>query len=105
MPPSLEAYDEVVDHLPVKPVATKMNRVPVVSSLQLEDDQKHDFVLRYFRAYIADLCEQFKGGHPGYVKLARRLTPLTDSMQVSNGHGCHWHCAVPLCHEVFSKEL
>ena len=65
MPPSLEAYEEVVDHLPVKPVATKVNRVPAVSNLQLEDDQKHDFVLRYFRAYIADLCEQFKGGHPG----------------------------------------
>lgn len=26
---------------------------------------KTDFVLRAFRCLIADLCEQFKGGHPG----------------------------------------
>lgn len=72
MSPSLEAYDEVVDHLPVKPIATKINQVSAVSNLQLEDEHKHDLVLRYFRAYIADLCEQFKGGHPGFVTLATK---------------------------------
>jgi hypothetical protein len=27
--------------------------------------QEHDSVLRTFRLLIADLCQQFKGGHPG----------------------------------------
>ena len=33
----------------------------------LKDADKTDYVLRTFRCLIADLCEQFKGGHPGYV--------------------------------------
>lgn len=28
---------------------------------------KHDIVLKTFRILIADLCQQFNGGHPGYV--------------------------------------
>lgn len=28
---------------------------------------EHDHVLKTFRLLVADLCEQFKGGHPGYV--------------------------------------
>jgi hypothetical protein len=27
--------------------------------------QEHDLVLKTFRLLIADLCQQFKGGHPG----------------------------------------
>jgi dihydroxyacetone synthase len=27
----------------------------------------HDLVLKTFRLLIADLCQQFSGGHPGYV--------------------------------------
>lgn len=27
----------------------------------------HDHVLKTFRLLIADLCQQFGGGHPGYV--------------------------------------
>jgi dihydroxyacetone synthase len=27
----------------------------------------HDLVLKTFRLLIADLCQQFGGGHPGYV--------------------------------------
>jgi dihydroxyacetone synthase len=41
--------------------------VPGIAAMQLDDADKHDMVLKYFRAFIADLCEQFKGGHPGYV--------------------------------------
>lgn len=26
---------------------------------------KHDIVLKTFRILIADLCQQFNGGHPG----------------------------------------
>ena len=28
---------------------------------------EQDLVLKTFRLLIADLCQQFKGGHPGYV--------------------------------------
>lgn len=65
MAPTLEYYDEVSHDLPIKPVAAKVNGVPAVAAVQLEDSEKHDLVLRYFRAYIADLCQQFNGGHPG----------------------------------------
>lgn len=27
--------------------------------------QEHDIVLKTFRLLIADLCQQFNGGHPG----------------------------------------
>lgn len=30
-----------------------------------EDGQTIDLVLRQFRCLIADLCQQFNGGHPG----------------------------------------
>lgn len=36
-----------------------------IADLPLESKETHDHVLGVFRAYIADLCEQFKGGHPG----------------------------------------
>ena len=29
------------------------------------DKDKHDIVLKTFRILIADLCQQFNGGHPG----------------------------------------
>ncbi|EON62588.1 hypothetical protein W97_01812 [Coniosporium apollinis CBS 100218] len=65
MSPSLEFYEDVARSLPVKPIAAEINGVTSILGLQLEEADKHDLVLRYFRAFIADLCEQFKGGHPG----------------------------------------
>jgi dihydroxyacetone synthase len=65
MSPSLEFYEKVHEDLPVKPVVTKVNGVGAVAAVQLEGIEKSDLVLRYFRAYIADLCQQFNGGHPG----------------------------------------
>lgn len=41
------------------------NKTANTSSLHVEDGEKIDFVLRTFRCLIADLCEQFSGGHPG----------------------------------------
>lgn len=32
---------------------------------RLTDEQDH--VLKSFRLLIADLCQQFNGGHPGYI--------------------------------------
>jgi dihydroxyacetone synthase len=68
MSPSLEFYDKVSEGLPIKPLAAKVNGIPGVAAVQLQDIEKADLVLRYFRAYIADLCQQFNGGHPGYVE-------------------------------------
>jgi dihydroxyacetone synthase len=36
-----------------------------IKSLQNEDRDTIDLVLRQFRCLIADLCQQFNGGHPG----------------------------------------
>ena len=67
MSPSLELYENVQDELPVEPVVTKINSVPGVAAVELKDIEKSETVLKYFRAYIADLCQQFNGGHPGRV--------------------------------------
>lgn len=34
-----------------------------------EDGETIDLVLRQFRCLIADLCQQFNGGHPGQVDM------------------------------------
>jgi dihydroxyacetone synthase len=39
--------------------------VDAVARVELEGTEMNDLVLRTFRCLIADLCEQFKGGHPG----------------------------------------
>ena len=35
------------------------------AKLEQADKDKHDIVLTTFRILIADLCQQFNGGHPG----------------------------------------
>lgn len=46
-------------------ILTKETAINSTSILKLSQDSQHDLVLRTFRCLIADLCEQFKGGHPG----------------------------------------
>ena len=41
--------------------------VPSALPLVQELSKDHDLVLKTFRLLIADLCQQFSGGHPGYV--------------------------------------
>ena len=65
MSPSLEFYDKVSNDLPIKPVANEIHDVTGIAAVELDQSDKHDLVLKYFRAYIADLCQQFNGGHPG----------------------------------------
>lgn len=43
---------------------------------KLSDEQDH--VLKSFRLLIADLCQQFNGGHPGYVVLVCLTGRRTD---------------------------
>jgi dihydroxyacetone synthase len=73
------------------------------SLAKLTSDQEH--VLKTFRLLIADLCQQFKGGHPGGAigmaaigvalwKYVMRYAPHTpnyfnrDRFVLSNGHTC-----------------
>lgn len=53
----------------VSPAAQKIvngnNKNGVATKPKVDELAKTDFVLRAFRCLIADLCEQFKGGHPG----------------------------------------
>lgn len=67
MAPSLEVNDVATEGLPLKAATTQINGVPAVSNLEMEGSEKHDRVLKVFRAFIGDLCQQFNGGHPGYV--------------------------------------
>ncbi|ORY72082.1 transketolase [Pseudomassariella vexata] len=79
----------------------------VVSARELVEAEKdsHDIVLKTFRLLIADLCQQFKGGHPGgsigmaaigvaLWKYTMRYAPHTpsyfnrDRFVLSNGHTC-----------------
>lgn len=41
----------------------------VVATFKKDDGPKVDLVLNQFRCLIADLCQQFNGGHPGYYPL------------------------------------
>lgn len=51
----------------------KLNQLPkgngatdsALKDLKFEGKELNDHVLKTFRCLIADLCEQFKGGHPG----------------------------------------
>ncbi|GAW14679.1 hypothetical protein ANO14919_040820 [Xylariales sp. No.14919] len=69
------------------------------------DAERSNRVLRTFRCLIADLCEQFKGGHPGSAmgmaamgialwKYVMRYSPTNpnyfnrDRFVLSNGHAC-----------------
>lgn len=65
MAPSLENYEDATSGIPVKVLGTQIDGTNGAATLQLEEADKHDQVLRVFRCLIADLCEQFKGGHPG----------------------------------------
>lgn len=42
------------------------------------DKEMIDLVLRQFRCLIADLCQQFNGGHPGYVQSERGRLIVTN---------------------------
>ena len=52
------ALNQETRESPVK-VSTDVNR------FNKDDSHTIDLVLRQFRCLIADLCQQFNGGHPG----------------------------------------
>lgn len=55
-----------VSQLPLKVVSPEKKGNGLVN-LELGAGDQNDKVLKTFRCLIADLCEQFKGGHPGQV--------------------------------------
>lgn len=64
MAPTLELNERAsVDKVLVK--SLPKNGSTSTARLELESSEKHDRVLKVFRAFIADLCQQFNGGHPG----------------------------------------
>ena len=65
MAPSFEEVEYAVSTLPLNTTSKQTNGVKAIESLKFQYDEKHDLVLRVYRCLIADLCEQFKGGHPG----------------------------------------
>lgn len=59
---------EVPSSLPSKSKTQLSSKIRVSDELihvKFEDAALNDRVLKTFRCLIADLCEQFKGGHPG----------------------------------------
>jgi len=62
MAPSLE---ETISCLPIHTKSADVSGTKAIRSLDLDESSQHDLVLKVFRAYIADLCQQFNGGHPG----------------------------------------
>ena len=45
----------------------------VVKLIKNDDAETIDLALRQFRCLIADLCQQFSGGHPGFCLLNARV--------------------------------
>ncbi|KEY72943.1 hypothetical protein S7711_07906 [Stachybotrys chartarum IBT 7711] len=107
MAPSLEAMEDSTAGLPLKPNLTKINGVAAVSTLELDRASQHDKVLKVFRAFVADLCQQYGGGHPGSAmgmaaigialyKYVMKYSPRNcnyfnrDRFVLSNGHACLW---------------
>lgn len=69
MPSLEERKKEESESLPVTVVLNGHDKNGNGLKIVADDTQKHDLVLKVFRCLIADLCEQFKGGHPGYVNV------------------------------------
>jgi dihydroxyacetone synthase len=67
MAPSVAEVEYAVSELPIDTTSKQINGAKAIAKLKLQEDEKHDLVLRVYRCLIADLCEQFNGGHPGYA--------------------------------------
>jgi dihydroxyacetone synthase len=69
---SLEEVEDTISAQPVKRTSEKTQVMKALETLKLQEDDKHEFVLKVYRCLIADLCEQYKGGHPGYARYSKR---------------------------------
>jgi hypothetical protein len=105
MAPSRVDIEIPNDGLVTKRIATKVAPTTNVKSISLGGPDKTDLVLRVFRCLVADLCEQFKGGHPGYVQSENGTgVSYSNIVKRRHGHGGDWGLAVEVCYEVFSQQ-
>ncbi|OOO09285.1 transketolase [Aspergillus oryzae] len=106
MAPTLELLEEPAGNLPVKAVSAIRNGNSA-DDLKLESPEKHQRVMNVFRAFIADICQQYGEGHAGSPmgmaaigialwKYVMKYSPNNcnyfnrDRFVLSNGHACLW---------------
>lgn len=65
MAPALELLERPIESLSTKVVSSIGNGVSSGSKQGYESPEKHERVMSVFRAFIADLCQQFGEGHAG----------------------------------------
>ncbi|CAG8188138.1 unnamed protein product [Penicillium nalgiovense] len=105
MAPALELLEKPAQYLPVKAVSAIGKGD--AAGLRLESPEKHERVMNVFRAFIADLCQQYGEGHAGspmgmvaigisLYKYVMKYSPNNcnyfnrDRFVLSNGHACLW---------------
>ncbi|KAJ5197143.1 hypothetical protein N7449_007622 [Penicillium cf. viridicatum] len=105
MAPSLELLEKPAQYLPVKAVSAIGNED--ADGLRLASPERHERVMNVFRAFIADLCQQYGEGHAGspmgmaaigisLYKYVMKYSPNNcnyfnrDRFVLSNGHACLW---------------
>ena len=67
MAPALELLESTIPSVPNKTVPYISNGAIPSNELGLQSEEKHKRVMCVFRAFIADLCQQFGEGHAGYL--------------------------------------
>jgi dihydroxyacetone synthase len=65
MAPTLELLEQPIESLRTKTKPSTQNEVSLHDGLVLASAAKHQRVLNVFRAFIADVCQQFGEGHAG----------------------------------------
>ncbi|KAL4994269.1 Transketolase, thiamine diphosphate binding domain-containing protein [Aspergillus recurvatus] len=108
MAPGLELLPKTTEALPTKAVNAISKAINGKDSgAKFESAEKHQRVLNVFRAFIADLVQQYGDGHPGAPmgmaaigialwKYVMKYSPTNcnyfnrDRFVLSNGHACLW---------------
>lgn len=65
---------------------------------RLTDEQDH--VLKSFRLLIADLCQQFNGGHPGYVNQLVSDNKMLNYSKRCDWYGCDRSSTLEVCYAI-----
>ncbi|KAL4913597.1 transketolase [Aspergillus aurantiobrunneus] len=107
MAPALELPPKPTETLPSKAVPAMGNGTSLAAGIKFESQEKHQRLMNVFRAFIADLCQQFGDGHSGSAmgmaaigialfKYVMKYSPNNcnyfnrDRFVLSNGHACLW---------------
>lgn len=65
MAPALELTEKPIQSLPTKAVSGVRNGASAGVGIGLESPEKHQRVMNVFRAFVADLAQQYGEGHAG----------------------------------------